>query len=155
MSYTITIPRQRGPGARLTLLGLTGATLWLIWLDLPMQQTTWPDPFTPIGQLQYAVVALWFVVAGLAGILRRRISPPLPPVISPPSPPAKPIKNSKRFAILKRDGYRCQLCGRSARDGVTLEIDHKIARSKGGTNDPSNLWTLCATCNNGKSDSYL
>lgn len=55
-----------------------------------------------------------------------------------------------RFEVMKRDGYRCQLCGRTAQDGVTLEVDHKLARSKGGTNDPANLWTLCFPCNRGK-----
>lgn len=60
-----------------------------------------------------------------------------------------------RFRILKRDSYRCQLCGRSAQDGVLLEVDHKIARAKNGSNDPSNLWTLCFDCNRGKRDEEL
>lgn len=60
-----------------------------------------------------------------------------------------------RFRIFKRDNYRCQLCGRSAQDGVTLEVDHKVPRAKGGSNDPSNLWTLCFDCNRGKRDTYL
>jgi len=57
-----------------------------------------------------------------------------------------------RFAILKRDSYRCRLCGMSAKDAdsVRLEVDHITPRSKGGTNDPSNLWTLCFSCNRGK-----
>lgn len=62
---------------------------------------------------------------------------------------------SLRFFVLKRDKYRCQLCGRSAKDGVTLEIDHKVARAKGGTDVPANLWTLCFDCNRGKSDENL
>jgi hypothetical protein len=61
-----------------------------------------------------------------------------------------------RFAILKRDSYRCQICGRNAQEhGVVLEIDHRIPRAKGGTDDPANLWTLCFDCNRGKSDSDL
>jgi hypothetical protein len=57
-----------------------------------------------------------------------------------------------RFRILQRDAYRCRLCGLSAqsRNDVRLEVDHITARSKGGTNDPSNLWTLCESCNRGK-----
>ncbi|WP_198007301.1 YozE family protein [Nitrococcus mobilis] len=57
-----------------------------------------------------------------------------------------------RFEILRRDGYRCQLCGLSASDraSVRLEIDHKVAVVKGGTNDPENLWVLCRKCNGGK-----
>ena len=59
---------------------------------------------------------------------------------------------SLRFAILKRDMYRCRLCGISAKDGehVRLEVDHITPRARGGDNDPSNLWTLCFACNRGK-----
>ena len=60
-----------------------------------------------------------------------------------------------RFLILKRDSYRCQLCGRSAQDNVILEIDHKIAVSRGGSDEESNLWTLCFTCNRGKHNDSL
>lgn len=60
-----------------------------------------------------------------------------------------------RFEILRRDDYRCQLCGRSAADGVRLHIDHKAAVSKGGANSVDNLWTLCEPCNLGKSDLSL
>lgn len=58
---------------------------------------------------------------------------------------------SSRFRILKRDGYRCQLCGRTAKDhDVVLEVDHIIARARGGTDDDGNRWTLCFACNRGK-----
>jgi len=62
---------------------------------------------------------------------------------------------SIRFTIFKRDGYRCRLCGITARFGARLEVDHITARSKGGNNDPSNLWTLCFECNRGKRDNQL
>ena len=62
---------------------------------------------------------------------------------------ALPRSPSKRFAILKRDGYRCQLCGASGQD-ARLEVDHKHPRSKGGSDAFSNLWTLCVACNQGK-----
>lgn len=55
-----------------------------------------------------------------------------------------------RFAILKRDGYRCRTCGATPDHGVSLHVDHKRARALGGLNDPDNLWTLCAPCNLGK-----
>lgn len=80
----------------------------------------------------------------------------------PQRPPyqTKPIRErdgwlALRFRIFKRDGYRCQLCGRDAQDGIKLEVDHKLARSKGGSDDPANLWTLCFDCNRGKSDDDL
>jgi len=55
----------------------------------------------------------------------------------------------RRFLILKRDGYKCQLCGVTA-EGARLHVDHRIPRANGGTNAPENLWTLCETCNLGK-----
>lgn len=64
-------------------------------------------------------------------------------------------KSRTRFLILRRDGFRCQLCGRSAKDGVVLELDHKHPWSKGGRDEPDNLWTLCYECNRGKSDLSL
>jgi hypothetical protein len=60
----------------------------------------------------------------------------------------------KRFEIFKRDKYRCQLCGKDAHD-AKLEIDHKIPRIKGGSDDESNLWVLCFFCNRGKFTSSL
>lgn len=55
-----------------------------------------------------------------------------------------------RFQVFKDDGYCCQLCGGTARDGKRLEVDHKIAVARGGTNVRENLWTLCFECNRGK-----
>jgi len=60
-----------------------------------------------------------------------------------------------RFRILRRDHYRCQLCGAGADDKTCLEVDHKLARVRGGTDDESNLWTLCFSCNRGKRDKLL
>jgi DNA-binding MarR family transcriptional regulator len=60
------------------------------------------------------------------------------------------VTSGMRFQILKRDGYRCQVCGKTSQDNVRLEVDHKVARSLGGTNNFSNLWTLCDICNTGK-----
>lgn len=55
-----------------------------------------------------------------------------------------------RYNILRRDGFRCRLCGRTAEDGVTLEVDHIVPISKGGLTEESNLRTLCKDCNRGK-----
>ena len=62
------------------------------------------------------------------------------------------MTDSLRYDILKRDNFRCQLCGSSAQDGVKLHVDHIIPVSKGGKTVPSNLRTLCDRCNLGKSD---
>jgi 5-methylcytosine-specific restriction endonuclease McrA len=48
-----------------------------------------------------------------------------------------------RTAVLKRDGYRCVNCGQT---GTELHVHHIIPRSEGGTNDLSNLVTLCGKC---------
>lgn len=60
------------------------------------------------------------------------------------------ISVTQRFAIFKRDSYRCCICGASAEGGSRLEIDHKVAVARGGTNAEDNLWTLCFECNRGK-----
>ena len=66
----------------------------------------------------------------------------------------RPISTRLRYEIFLRDGHRCVDCGASAQDDpfVRLEVDHRVPVSKGGTNDPENLQTLCWACNNGKSD---
>jgi 5-methylcytosine-specific restriction endonuclease McrA len=56
---------------------------------------------------------------------------------------------------MKRDGYRCQLCGNSQEGGAKLHIDHRTPLAKGGSNEDDNLWTLCEDCNLGKSDRDL
>lgn len=59
---------------------------------------------------------------------------------------------SLRYDILKRDHFRCQICGRTAVEGATLEVDHIVPISKGGKTAPDNLQTLCRDCNRGKRD---
>ncbi|MDX2221431.1 MAG: HNH endonuclease [Rhodospirillaceae bacterium] len=57
-----------------------------------------------------------------------------------------------RFAVLKRDDYRCLLCGDSPAisKGTTLEVDHIHPFSQGGRTTEDNLRTLCRRCNQGK-----
>jgi HNH endonuclease len=57
------------------------------------------------------------------------------------------------WTVLARDHWTCCSCGRSARhDGVLLEVDRIVPRSRGGTNAMDNLQTLCRKCNQGKSN---
>ena len=51
--------------------------------------------------------------------------------------------SSRREAVLYRDNYTCQYCGKKH---VRLEVHHIIFRSMGGTDDEKNLITLCETC---------
>jgi len=64
------------------------------------------------------------------------------------------MTNELRYQILQRDGFRCQVCGRTQADGTVLHIDHIMPVSKGGKTEPSNLRVLCAECNLGKGSKY-
>lgn len=64
------------------------------------------------------------------------------------------MTSSLRYDIMKRDGFKCVLCGRNADDGVKLHVDHIVPVSKGGRTFPGNLRTLCDSCNFGKSNKY-
>lgn len=55
-----------------------------------------------------------------------------------------------RYDILKRDGFKCVLCGSTAKDGVKLHVDHIVPLSRGGKTEMANLRTLCDRCNLGK-----
>lgn len=53
-----------------------------------------------------------------------------------------------RNRIYKRDGHSCVYCGSSK----NLTLDHVIPKSRGGTNDWTNLVTSCFKCNLKKAD---
>lgn len=52
--------------------------------------------------------------------------------------------NTKSY-ILNRDKYTCQYCKGKSKDS-RLQIHHILERSKGGSNLPNNLITLCKSC---------
>jgi len=56
---------------------------------------------------------------------------------------------SVRYEVLKRAKGRCALCGVSVVDSP-IDIDHIVPRSRGGSNEISNLQTLCERCNRSK-----
>lgn len=60
------------------------------------------------------------------------------------------LAKGRRLEIFERDRGVCRECG----SGDWLTIDHIKPRSKGGTNAPSNLQTLCYDCNHLKADRY-
>lgn len=64
------------------------------------------------------------------------------------------MTDSLRYDVMKRDGFRCVLCGRTANDGVVLHVDHIFPVAKGGKTEMNNLRTLCEYCNLGKSAKY-
>jgi 5-methylcytosine-specific restriction endonuclease McrA len=66
-------------------------------------------------------------------------------MIGPKAPPVRLNALSYetlRQQILRRDGWRCQICGTMA----NLEVHHKEFRSRSGEDSEENLITLCAAC---------
>jgi len=55
-----------------------------------------------------------------------------------------------RFAVFKRDGHKCLRCDRTRQ----LTIDHIKPVKLGGTDEMSNLQTLCKSCNCSKGDNF-
>jgi hypothetical protein len=62
------------------------------------------------------------------------------------------IKLGLRYQVLKRDRFRCVLCGASPATnlGCVLHVDHIIPFSKGGKTVAENLRSACEDCNLGK-----
>lgn len=56
------------------------------------------------------------------------------------------FENTKAM-VLNRDSYTCQYCKGKHGDGK-LEVHHIVFRSQGGSDEDSNLITLCHTCHN-------
>ena len=57
--------------------------------------------------------------------------------------------SSRRKAVLHRDNYTCQCCGKK---NCQLQTHHIIFRSHGGTDDEDNMITLCKECHKGVHD---
>lgn len=63
--------------------------------------------------------------------------------------PRIPIPDSVRQYVFQRNNYQCQSCAKTHKE-TQLTIDHIIPLAKGGSNDISNLQTLCLECNRQK-----
>jgi predicted restriction endonuclease len=53
----------------------------------------------------------------------------------------------QREIILKRDGYKCVICGKGRKEGVELHVDHIKPKDKGGKAVLENGQVLCAQHN--------
>ncbi len=69
-----------------------------------------------------------------------------------PDSEVREIRLGLRYQILKRDRFRCVLCGRSPATvlGLELHVDHIVPISQGGKSVPENLRSTCSECNIGK-----
>lgn len=56
------------------------------------------------------------------------------------------VSPKKRQDVKERDGFACVACGSEE----SLSIDHVLPRALGGSDDMSNLQTLCRWCNTSK-----
>ena len=54
---------------------------------------------------------------------------------------------AQKETILKRDGYKCVICGRGKKEGVDLHIDHIKPKDFGGEATIENGQTLCSQHN--------
>lgn len=79
---------------------------------------------------------------------------------APPDTPdvrfQRTISQRVRAQVLDRNGFTCVMCGLTPADTdpstgrrTRLHIGHIVDKSLGGTDEPSNLRTLCSTCNQG------
>jgi 5-methylcytosine-specific restriction enzyme A len=82
---------------------------------------------------------------------------PKPPSIAPPRLTRQQRGYTEHWykvirpRVLRRDAYLCQECKRNGKltpvgKGKNAHVDHIIPKSQGGTDDDSNLRTLCASC---------
>lgn len=54
---------------------------------------------------------------------------------------------AQKRLILKKDNYKCVICGKGKKDGVELHVDHIIPKDKGGKATIENGQTLCSSHN--------
>lgn len=57
------------------------------------------------------------------------------------------FSKEQKEKILKRDSYRCVICGKGKQDGIELHIDHIKPKDLGGRATIDNGQTLCAQHN--------
>jgi hypothetical protein len=76
---------------------------------------------------------------------------------------ARTMSKETRAYVLDRNGFTCQMCGAVAGEPhpydatrkTRLHIGHILDKSKGGTDEPSNLRAICSVCNEGAQNATL
>ena len=110
-----------------------------------------------VCNVKKAIILLYLgkaeLIAALDGKLLHSVSRtmPFPSVVRLSIYVRVPFKKIvlSRKNILRRDGHKCQYCGRSE---VGLTVDHVIPRARGGEDTWENLVCACVKCNNKKGD---
>ena len=51
-----------------------------------------------------------------------------------------------RKAILNRDAGLCQVCVAAGHATVATEVDHIVPKAEGGTDEETNLQSICRCC---------
>jgi 5-methylcytosine-specific restriction endonuclease McrA len=110
-----------------------------------------------ICNVKKAVILLFLgkaeLIAASDGLQLRSVytSMPLPSVVRLSVYVRVPFKRIvlSRKNVLRRDGHRCQYCGRG---DVSLTVDHVLPKARGGGETWENLVCACIRCNNKKGD---
>lgn len=55
-----------------------------------------------------------------------------------------------RKKILRRDNFLCQPCYNNNKLTPAEQVDHVVPKARGGTDEHSNLQSICLTCHNKK-----
>lgn len=106
-------------------------------------EPTYKDPFRRVRELQGE--------EGFTCIIKEGVNYQLASLNLAPKrePRAKPAK-SVWTAVKEKTDFKCSHCG-ATEPPAKLSPDHRIPRSRGGTNDDDNWQPLCEQCNNAKS----
>jgi len=129
--------------------------------SLPTVEDVWRDERLrhqrfdqALADLVAAAGPIWHSGDAYGGYVQMRIAQALNfaygPLQEPPCDP-KPYRRRKisgtvRNVVMERDQYRCVSCG--SWEGLSLDHIHPL--SKGGSDDPDNLQTMCRSCNSAK-----
>ena len=57
------------------------------------------------------------------------------------------FSSAQKITILKRDNYKCVICGQGKKEGFKLHVDHIKPKNLGGKSEIKNGQTLCAKYN--------
>jgi len=113
------------------------------------------DRFTDaLSDLVAAAGPVWGLGDGYGGWVQVKIHDALTSAYGPFGDPPRrrkcvvrrKISSKVRIQVMERDRYRCVSCG----SWENLGLDHIHPLSKGGSDEPDNLQTMCQSCNSTK-----